>query len=384
MSAIGPIALNIFIPSMPGLANALNTDFKTAQLTLTFFLVSLAVSQLIIGPLSDRIGRRPVFLAGMVLFIAASLACAFAETIGQLIIGRIVQAAGGCTGLVLARAIIRDLYDRDEAASNIAYVTMAMVVAPMVAPTIGGYLDDWTGWRGGFYFTAAAAGIVLIAAIFRLYETNPYAGTQTDADPFTFFRKSAQLMKEPAFIGYAFNLAFGSGCFFAFLAGAPYIVISIFGGTAGDYGNYFILTAFSYMFGNFISGRFSRRVGANRMIMMGSALSLLGLGVMLTGALSGGFNIVWLFGAMSIIAVSNGLTIPNATAAAISVRPDIPGTGAGLSGFYQIGLGALATYLVGVLHDGTYWPMIYVMVGAGSLSFLFMLMALKTSKKQAA
>ncbi|MGI9370883.1 MAG: MFS transporter, partial [Hyphomicrobiales bacterium] len=275
-------------------------------------------------------------------------------------------------------------YDRDEAASNIAYVTMAMVVAPMVAPTIGGYLDVWTGWQGGFYFSAAVGAIVWIAAVFRLYETRPASNESGQLDPFDFFRKSAQLLKEPAFIGYAFNVAFGSGIFFSFLAGAPFIVISIFGGTAGDYGNYFIFIAFSYMCGNFFAGRFARRLGANFMIMMGSAITMFGLAIMLTGAITGGFNLYWLFGAMSVIAVSNGLTIPSGTAAAISVRPDILGTGAGLSGFFQIGVGALATYLVGVFHDGTYWPMILVMVGTGTVSFLFMLMALKTARDQAA
>ncbi|MGI9481268.1 MAG: multidrug effflux MFS transporter [Hyphomicrobiales bacterium] len=378
MSAIGPIALNIFIPSMPGLAIALGTDYQTAQLTLTFFLVSLAISQLFVGPVSDRLGRRPVFLAGMCLFIASSILCAMAGSITQLIIGRLFQAAGGCTGIVLARAIIRDLYDRDESASLLGYLTMAMVVAPMIAPTIGGVLDGWAGWRAGFYVTAILGALVFAVALYKLHETN--LDPDTSSSQVDFFRKSAQLLRMPVFLGYALNSAFGSGIFFAFIAGAPFVVTDVMGGTPRDYGLYFIIVSIGYMFGNFLSGRYARRAGANRMMVIGSTVSVLGIALLITGAFAGLITPFWLFGSMSVVAISNGLTIPSATAGAISVRPDIPGTGAGLSGFFQIGVGALSTFMVGFFHDGTHWPMVGIMAASGTIAIGFLLLALSSSK----
>lgn len=378
MSAIGPIALNIFIPSMPGLSAALGTDYRTAQFSLTFFLVSLAVSQLFVGPVSDRLGRRPVFLIGMVLFIAASVGCAFAQSIEQLIAGRILQAAGGCTGLVMARAIIRDLYDRDESASLLGYMTMAMIVAPMIAPAIGGMLDGWAGWQAGFYLVAALGAALLATSYYKLHETN--LNPSAPAGWFDFFRKSGQLIKEPAFLGYALNSAFGSGVFFAFIAGAPFVVTELMGGTPRDYGLYFIIVSIGYMFGNFLSGRFARRAGVNRMITIGSIFAMAGLALLLVVTLWGPLTPLAIFGPMSIVAISNGLTIPSATAGAISVRPEIPGTGAGLSGFLQVGVGAISTYVVGLLHNGTQWPMVAVMVCSGLIALCFVILALSASR----
>ena len=278
MSAIGPIALNIFIPSMPGLQAAFGTDYATAQLTLTFYLVSLAVSQLFLGPISDRFGRRPVFLGGMVLYIAASLGCIFATSIETLIAGRVLQAAGGCAGIVLARAIIRDLYERDKAASLIGYVTMAMVVAPMIAPALGGVLDAWGGWRSGFYLVTVLGAVVLLMAWSRLHET--HHNRTVSAGFARLARNCAALLREPVFMGFTLNSAFGSGVFFSFLAGAPYIVTALMGRTPAEYGVYFIIVSLGYMFGNFLSGRFAERAGVVRMIVSGSIISVLGLALL--------------------------------------------------------------------------------------------------------
>lgn len=366
MSAIGPIALNIFIPSMPGLQATFATDYATVQLTLTFYLASLALAQLFIGPISDRFGRRPVFLAGTVLYVMASIACIFAGSIEQLIAGRILQAAGGCAGIVLARAIVRDIYERDMAASMIGYVTMAMVVAPMLAPTVGGVLDQWAGWQSGFYLVSVLGLLLLMLAWNRLPETHHERAVSAGFARLT--RNCATLMGQPLFLGYALNSAFGSCIFFAFLAGAPYITTNVMGRTAAEYGFYFILVSLGYMFGNFLSGRFAARAGVDRMVLSGTVVALVGLGLLVAFMALGPSEPYVIFAPMAVVAVSNGLNIPSATAGAISVRPEMTGAGAGLAGFLQLGSGAVATLVVGALHDGTRLPMVIVMVCSGLLA----------------
>ncbi len=382
MAALGPIALNIYVPSMPGLQKALHTDFATVQLTLTLFLAAMAGMQLVVGPLSDRFGRRPVFLAGTVVFVAASFLAAFAGSVEELIAARILQAAGGCAGVVLARAIVGDIYGRDEAASAIGYVTMAMVVAPMIAPAIGGYLDNLAGWRSGFLVVAGLGAFVLLISLRGLHETHFNVTERFGMGGV--FRDGARLVRDVRFVGYALNSAFGSGLYFAFLAGAPFIVTSIMELTPADYGLYFILVTAGYMLGNYMSGRWSTRIGINRMLVGGTLVQMAGVALLLVMGFSGSLHPASIFFPMAVVAISNGITIPNATAAAISVRPDIAGSGSGLLGFAQIGIGALTTIVVGVLHDGTRGPMIWVMCGCFVIATAFFLLALSRTGERAA
>lgn len=366
--------MNIFIPSMPGLQHALRIDYGTAQLTLTLYLISLAISQLFIGPLSDRVGRRPVVLAGTSLFIVASLACAYAGSIEALIAGRVVQAAGGSVGISLSRAIIRDLYGRNRSASLIGYVTMSMVVVPMLAPVVGGFLDAWGGWRIGFFVVAGWGTVILALSVFQLHETR--SGPLKATSLTSLAQGSAALVREPAFLGYALNSAFGSGIFFAFLAGAPFIMTEIYGRTAADYGIYFILVSLGYMFGNFLSGRFAESVGANRLLVAGTIVMVSGITLLAVLIMADIRQPYAIFLPMLVIAASNGLTIPNAIASSLSVKPDHAGAASGLTGFLQIGIGAMATYGVALLHDGTTMAMFWVMIGCGVLTVVFLALAL--------
>src|SRR5512143_2842776 len=171
MTAIGPAALNILVPALPGLVSLLASDAETVQLTLSLYLLSLATAQLLLGPFSDRFGRRPVVLGGLTLAVVAALAAIATTSIGALIAMRIAQAVGASGGIVIGRAIIRDLYERDRAAAMIGLVTTAMVIAPMVAPLIGGILDTAFGWEAIFFFIALLSVTVLIWAALALPET---------------------------------------------------------------------------------------------------------------------------------------------------------------------------------------------------------------------
>jgi DHA1 family bicyclomycin/chloramphenicol resistance-like MFS transporter len=368
VTALGPMALNIFIPSMPGMTAVFGTDYGTIQLTLTLYLFGVAFAQLAMGPLSDRFGRRPVLLAGIALFLVGSLGAALAGTIETLIAARIVQAVGGCAGLVLGRAIVRDTHSREESASMIGYITMAMLVAPMLAPLVGGYLDHWFGWRSTFFAVLAVGAVVLTLAWLLLHET--HHDRRIGEGPLAMLRGFGVLLRDAAFAGYALNVSFTTAVFFAFLAGAPYIMIELMQRPSSEYGLYFMMNAFSYMAGNFASGRFATRIGPDRMIFTGSMLALAGVALLTALALGTSMIPLFLFGPVMLVGIANGLSLPSAIASAISLRPDLAGTASGLVGFLQMMVGALATLLVGKLQDDTAFPMAAVMSAAAIIAFL--------------
>ena len=373
VTALGPMALQIFIPAMPGLVKVFATDYGTIQLTLTLYLFGLAGSQLLMGPLSDRFGRRPVLLSGIGLFLVGSLAAALADSIAMLIAARVLQAVGGCAGLVMGRAIVRDTHSREESASMIGYITMAMVVAPMVSPLLGGYIDTWLGWRATF-LTVLAVGILVLAFAWQLlHETHHQR--HYGLGLVSMLRGFGVLLRDPAFNGYAVNIAFTSVVFFSFLAGAPYIMVEILERPSSEYGLYFLPMASCYMAGNFLSGRLATRVGPERMILTGSLLAVTGVTLLLLLVLTLPLHPVILFGPVMLAGLGNGLSLPSATAAAISCRPELAGTASGLTGFLQMALGAFATMLVGQLQDDTAFPMIGVMTSAAVLALLGFLLA---------
>jgi DHA1 family bicyclomycin/chloramphenicol resistance-like MFS transporter len=352
ISAVGPLALNIFMPSMPGLQSEFSVSYGVAQLTLTLYLIGMAVCQLVYGPISDRVGRRPMLLFGMALFVVASVMAALAPSIHVLIAARLLQAVGGAAGIVLARAMVRDVFDRETSASVISYITMAFVVAPMVAPAIGGYIDVHGGWRLGFWVLAGLGGAVLAAAWFHLPET--HVNRSATGSGMSLLQGAVRLFALKRFRGYTLVLAFTSSVFFAFLGGAPHIMMDVLGRTPMEYGLWFICVSAGYMAGNFLSGRYTMAVGLDRMIMTGCVITLLGGLMCFAAAVTGLLSPATLFLPMCIAALGNGLTIPNGTAGAISVDQRLTGAAAGWSGFAQMACGAAASQLVGSLQDG--WP----------------------------
>jgi DHA1 family bicyclomycin/chloramphenicol resistance-like MFS transporter len=359
VSAVSPLGINMYLPSMPGMARALGVTFTTMQLTLSLYLGAMALGQLIIGPLSDRFGRRPVLLLGLLIFVAGSVICLSAQSIGVLIFGRIVQAVGGCAGITLSRAIVRDLYGRNQVASMIAYVTMGMAVAPMIAPTIGGLLETLFGWRASFAFLIGFGGLALAFAYWRLRETHHNrAGGES-------VRKLLQgygsLFRSRQFWGYTLVTSFVSAMFFAFLAGAPYVMIELLGRSPAEYGFYFAMVPCGYILGNFTTGRMAATMGPNRMILAGTLLSLASIAAMAALIASGLLAPIALFGPMLFIGVANGLVLPSGIAGAVSVRPDLAGAASGLSGSFQIGFGALVAPVVGAALSATVWPLIAIM-----------------------
>jgi len=350
LTAIGPLSLNILAPAMPGLIVTFGTDAGTVQLTLSLYLLGMAVSQLVLGPLSDRFGRRPVMLAGLALTVVANLAALAATSIGELIFWRTLQAFGATCGIVIARAVIRDLYERDRAASMIGWVTMAMVVAPMLAPLIGGVLDTAYGWQAIFAFVGLFAAGVLAWTVFGLPETRT---VPTGEGVARFLADAKSLLGNPAFVGYALVSTFNSAMFFTFIGGAPHVVVTIMHRTSAEYGIWFVVLSLVYMVGNFTAGRWSAKYGVDVMIRAGVLITVLGAVVGIVWVLldrQGGPAVI--FAPQMIIGFASGFMLPNAIAGAVSVRPNAAGTAAGITGFLQMGLGAATSQLIGHLLAG--------------------------------
>jgi DHA1 family bicyclomycin/chloramphenicol resistance-like MFS transporter len=352
ISTLQPIALNMLAPATPALARNLGTSYATIQLTLTLFLVAVALTQLVVGPLSDRFGRRPCVIGGTAVFMLGSALGALSDSTGTLLFARVLEGAGAGTTFALARAIIRDTASRDEAASQIATVTMVMVVAPMVTPYLGGHIETNFGWRMIFWSMTAVGMIVLAMVLLRLPETAPNVGVRAALTGI--FRAFPDLARDRSFIRNVAALAMTSAAFFAFIAAAPFIVVETMGRGSDTYGAYFILNAFGYMVGNFAMSRLVLRHGTAKMAWIGLIISFVAITVAFAIALTPWWTPLTLFLPLAISAIGNGLTLPGATAAALSARPELAGSAAGLAGAIQLGSGALAAALISSLV--AHWP----------------------------
>lgn len=368
LTALAPVSLQIFIPALPAIQASFGTNPGVTQLVLSLSILANAIATLAYGPLSDRFGRRPVVLVGIVIFIIGSALSAFAPNVVLLIAARVVQSAGAAAGMVLARAIIRDLYDREQAASAIAYLTMAMVVAPMLAPTFGALLIDHFDWRA-IFIVMTILGVILAWLVWKgLVETRPGTGSQSAW--LGLLRGGGLLLRQRTFIAYMLQSAFAISTFFAFISGAPYFMIDILGQSATEYGLLFMVVSGGFMVGNFTSARLSQRLGINRLIWSGNILALIGTAIALLAMVVSPWTPLSLFGPMTVTGFANGLSIANAQAGAVSVNPELAGTASGLAGFAQMLSAAVVSQAVGVLQNGTPYPMVGFMVGCAFLSLL--------------
>ena len=344
LAMAGPLTLNILQPSMPGLEKALGAPREIVQLTLTLYVLGMALAQLIAGPLADRFGRRPVLIVALSLFILASLAGMNATGIGMLIASRIVQAMGATACLGLSRAIISDLSDRATTARMIAYVTMVMVLAPMASPNIGSFLDTHFGWRSIFLFCIFFGGSLVLSVVLVLPETRP--ATITAATFADVAHRSMGLIRNRQFTRYAFLAGLASCCFFAMLGATPSLVIEKMGRSPAEYGYWFALLGIGYSLGNFTTGRFTPVVGLERMAAAGNLVQLVGVVIMAGLALVPVMHPAALFVPGVLVTYGNGLVLPNVMASGIQTDRNAAGAASGLIGFSQMIMSAGASYIV--------------------------------------
>jgi len=368
-TSVGPMAMQLFVPSLPFMANDLAAPIDVAQLALSLSMAVIALANLVYGPLSDRFGRRPVLLVGLVLFLVGTAVAALAQSVEMLILGRIVQAGGSASGLVLSRAMVRDVYGAERAASMIAYLTVAMLVAPYFALIIGGALTDNVGWRSALWFAFVVGAIVLVLAYRTLSET--HFGERVGVAPVVLARNYRRLFSSVEFTGYVLHTAFAAGSFFAFMAGAPYLMVDVLGRPAIEFSLWFALLTFTFMAANYIAGKVSSRIGLDRMVMIGSVLSLAG-GVLFLAMLGVfGLTPLSLFLPNALVGIGQGISMPNAQAGAINVDPKLAGTASGLLAFATMGMGAVFSQIVGEFADGTADPLAWsVMAGVIAAAWL--------------
>ncbi|WP_371931517.1 multidrug effflux MFS transporter [Roseovarius sp. MMSF_3359] len=378
LAGLAALAMNIFLPSLPGMTEYFHTDYRLLQLSVALYLGVNAVLQLFVGPISDRLGRRPVILAGIVIFLLATLGCALSTNAYVFLTFRMMQAAI-VAAMVLSRAIVRDMVPDEEAASMIGYVTMGMAVVPMIGPAIGGMLDAAFGWHANFWLLLLLGALVLWLTWADLGETAPRSG-QTFREQ---VREYPALFASPRFWGYALASGLSSGSFFAYLGGGPFVGDQVFGLPPEKLGIYFGAPAIGYMLGNFVSGRFSVRVGINRMVFWGTVVNALGIGLNLWLFYAGLGTAISFFGLMTLMGLGNGMTIPNATAGALSVRPHLAGTASGLAGALMIAIGAALSALAGALltpETGAF-PLLWIMLSTGLLAIIAILLVIRRERR---
>lgn len=359
LAGMSAMVMNMFLPSLPQMAKHFGVTDGVMALSVPLFLYVSSVLQMFIGPVSDRYGRRPVLLAGIVIFMFGTIGCIMATNATVFLICRMVQAAIAVC-MVLSRAVIRDSFDQEQSASMLAYVTMGMAVVPMISPAIGGLLDELLGWKANFWVLLIAGG-ALFALVWRdLGETVKPSGLTLAQQ----FKEYPELLRSPRFWGYCLASAFCSGAFFAYLGGGPFVGAVVFGMTPKWVGIFFGAPAIGYFAGNWYTGRNAQRLGVNKLILVGSIAVSSGTALMLAVFWAGYGSPSTFFGLMTIVGLGNGMVIPNATAGMLSVRPHLAGTASGLGGAIMIGGGAcLASLAVFLLKPETgAYPLILIMM----------------------
>jgi DHA1 family bicyclomycin/chloramphenicol resistance-like MFS transporter len=342
LTAFGPLSTDLYLPSLPSLALYFSVPASDVQLTLSVFLGAFAVSQLVYGPVSDRFGRRPALLAGAVLFAIGSLACALAPTIETLIAARFVQAVGACSGPVVCRAVVRDLYAPEQAARALAYIGAAMALAPAIGPVIGGVLEHGLGWRANFVLVAALAAASIATIWFALAESNRQrdAGALAPARMLANYRR---LLAHRQYRGLLLTATAMYSGLFCFISGSSFVFIGAFELTPSQYGLCFGAVVCGYIAGSIISTRVGRRLGLHRLGVLGLTV-LAGAGLLMAVA-----GIAWPLAAtvlvpMILFMLGYGLAMPATVASALGPFPQIAGAASALIGFCQFAVAALIGY----------------------------------------
>lgn len=378
ITLVGPLAIHMYLPIMPAIqkAFAVSTVLTTATFSMVLFVMSFGT--LVYGSASDRFGRKPVLMAGLLLFVVGSAVCAAAWGFEALVAGRLLQAmAAGC-GVVLARAIARDIYGPDKLAQVIAYITAAYVLGPTLAPPIGGAISDAFGWQAVFLFASAASFCVLVLASTVIRETHRNRRPRQRRS--TLGADYARLFRNRLFVSYALNPALTTGSFFIFATYASFLMGDYYKATSAEYGLYFMLLTVGFMGGNFISGRLGNRARTEFMVTMGSIVGLLTVALQWAAVTVYPAHPLSIFIPGALIGIAQGFSMPYAQAAAINAEPELIGTASGVVMSMSFLSAALCSLFASTLYDGTFLPMMAAIFVLAALALVTALVAKRTSR----
>jgi len=374
--AMMAISTDLYLPSLPSIARDFGVDVAAAQLTLSAFMLGIAAGQVVVGPLSDRFGRRPVLVAATACYALASVACALAPGIDALVASRVVQALGACAGGVVGRAVVRDVHGREGAARVLALIGSAMAIMPAIGPILGGFVEAWAGWRWNFAILASFGAALSVLVWAGLPETNARRDPGA-TNPARMARNFSTILSSREFLSFAAVAAASYGGMFAFISGSSFVFVDGLGTGPEVYGLYFALVVAGYFAGTQLAAWMTMRHGIEAMLRAAGLIMLAGGVAMLACAssaaiVSSDLGAPAIGASMALYCVGFGICSPNAAAGAIAPFPALAGTAASALGVLQTGSAAIVGALVGWLHDGTPLPMaatIAAMALAATISF---------------
>nr|WP_314072270.1 multidrug effflux MFS transporter [uncultured Roseococcus sp.] len=372
----GTLAMHIFVPALPRAAEDLGASIGTMQMTISLYIYGLAFGQLIYGPASDRFGRRPVLMVGLVIYAISGFAAAFATGPGALIAARLFQALGGCAGLVLGRTIVRDTSAPTDTARRLAVMNLMITVGPAIAPLLGTLMTETTGWRSILMALGVFGLVNLVLAWRSLPETRP----ADSGDGSSFLRHCVQLIRSPAFLGYAIGGGCATTAVFAFIAAAPFIFTHQFHRPPHETGFYLALLVFGMWLGSALVSRMLGRVSMVKLMVRGNLASAISTLILLGATLTGNLSVVLVMTCMFAFAIGLGFASPTAMAQALSVNPQVIGSASGLYGAIQMGVGATCAALAG-LGSNPMFSAALVLAAAGIVSQACFWMALRWQRR---
>ncbi|MBP6637951.1 MAG: multidrug effflux MFS transporter, partial [Sulfuritalea sp.] len=351
-----PLSTDLYLATLPGMAADFGVAAADVQHTLSLFVIGFGTAQLVSGPLSDRFGRKPIMIAGLTLYLLSSVACTLAPSLPWLVAARFAQAIGCCTGVVVARAVIRDAYTPADGARMLAKASSLLSLAPIFGPILGGYLQVAFGWRAAFVALAVAGLVVWIAALFRMRESNVQINPQS-LRPDSLVHGYLGVARSPAFWAYALPGTLSYASIFAFISGTPFVLIRVLGIPTEHYGYYFACGVLGYLGGTLLCRRMIGRIGLQRSLEVGTFIGLIGGLGFLAMVMAGWNNGFMVIGAQFVVMLAHGINFPSAQAGSLAPFPEKAGAAAGLFGFISM-LGAFFTGMwVGSSHNGTILPL---------------------------
>jgi DHA1 family bicyclomycin/chloramphenicol resistance-like MFS transporter len=382
LSMFAPLSIDMYLPALPTLSRDLGATASEAQLTLSAFFLGLALGQAVIGPFSDALGRRRPLLVGLVAYAIASLLCAIAPNIGALIGLRFVQGFAGAAGLVISRAIVRDLHSGVAAARFMSVLMLVSGLGPILAPIFGGQLLRFAPWQGLFLLLAIAGGLLCIVVSTRLPETLP-AETRQTGGLGTTITTFGQLLTNRAFMGYALANGLAIGGVFAYISGSPFILQDVYGVSPQTFSFIFGLNAIGLVSAGQINGRLVGRVEPERLLTIALTTAACGSLALLAVVSIGGLGLIGLLPPLFVVLASLGFIMPNATVLALSGAPKIAGSASALLGLMQFALGSVVAPLVGLGGTATAFPMALTLATLDLAALAtFLLLARNTTRNQ--